>query len=143
MIRAFKPLPRRPRYEYAKKKAYELLSDLDIREYPIDIFNIYKIKNIKCFSLSEAAPLISLYPNLSNLLTKDAFDKNDMDAFTTIIPNFGYVTFYDDQKSDDRIRFTLAHELGHILLNHCIDFEETLYFRSFICSTIQSIRKRS
>ena len=44
MIRAFKPLPRRPRYEYAKKKAYELLSDLDIREYPIDIFNIYKAK---------------------------------------------------------------------------------------------------
>lgn len=142
MIRAFKPLPRRPRYEYAKKKAYELLSDLDIREYPIDIFNIYKIKNIKYFSLSEAAPLISLYPNLSNLLTKDAFDKNDMDAFTTIIPNFGYVTFYDDQKSDDRIRFTLAHELGHILLNHCIDFEETLYFRSGLSAAQYKVLER-
>ena len=39
------------------------------------------------------------------------------DAFSTIIQN-NYVIFYDESKPVRRRRFTVAHEIGHIVLGH-------------------------
>ncbi|MDY6225353.1 ImmA/IrrE family metallo-endopeptidase [Veillonella caviae] len=126
----YKSLPNKPRYEYAKNKAYELLDRLNIKSYPIDLNYVFETLGIKLISIQAAEPLLSASPEISSLLSVKAFQDKSIDALTTIIPTFGYVTFYDYSKSNERIQFTLAHELGHIILDHCLDFKETQYFRS-------------
>ena len=36
-----------------------------------------------------------------------------------------YLIVYDDSFSRERIRWTIAHEIGHILLGHLVYYEET------------------
>lgn len=47
----------------------------------------------------------------------------------TVLSEDNYSIAYNDTKNDNRIRFTLMHEIGHIFLNHLIDFEKTEILR--------------
>jgi ribosomal protein L40E len=54
--------------------------------------------------------------------------KNKCDA-VTLWNGTDYITIYDDSKSRQRIRWTLAHEIGHISLGHLQNFDSTSYFK--------------
>lgn len=78
-------------YKIARDKAWECLIESKVNTLPLnlkEIFNYYDIK-LKTFINSD----------------DEAFIKNNIVYFNKSI-NF------------KRVRFTLAHELGHILLNH-------------------------
>lgn len=90
-------------YKIARDKAWEVLIECGIDKLPLnlaDIINHYGIYLIK-YSDSD-------YISRHNC--------ND-DGFSKLIDNKP-VIFYNDSKQQQRIRFTVAHEIGHILLGH-------------------------
>ena len=108
-------IPESARYDYARRRAYQLLCELEEHELPIDPWKIYRHfeDSWKLFSWSE------LHENTG---APDPFDlrAEQADAKTESPRGSGiFLTVYDDQKeSEGRIRWTLAHEIGHICLGH-------------------------
>ena len=55
------------------------------------------------------------------LRSKDGYTQLDKDNYS--------IAYNDDPALGDRKRFTLMHEIGHIYLNHLVDFDITLLYR--------------
>lgn len=90
--------------------------------------NINEIENIvdnfrKKINISDIQPisdLTSLLENLGIIIIeiKNINHKfNGFDGFSEIINNIPVITILEDQLDGARQRFTIAHELGHLLLN--------------------------
>lgn len=112
-----------------KKKAIlaarELLLWSDIRWLPVDPKKLYKTFNWALLTYNEA----------QFVLGKEEIDrlrKKKIEASTTAHPlkSGVYVTIYDETIYQQRIRFTLAHEIGHIILDHFSSNKEWHAFES-------------
>jgi len=86
-------------YMEARDKAWQTLIKCNITSLPINLATIARLNNITILKYSDSKK------NLSG----DGFSLN---------VNGVNVIYYNDQKPKARIRFTLAHELGHCLLGH-------------------------
>lgn len=115
-------IPNKPRFDYARQKARDLLVELNITSFPVDPFKIieaYK-DSILCFSWSQlkAAQGVS-----------DPFHlrQKKIDARILWSPKANkFILVYDDeQRNPLRLRWTIMHELGHCFLGHLVDFPET------------------
>ena len=92
-------------YKKSRDVAWQILSRHKIKELPVRVAKICKAEKIKLFTYEEGAELI-------RRLHLEAHTENGNDAFT-----IGRVIFYDDTTSRGRQRFSVAHELGHVLLH--------------------------
>jgi len=112
----------------AVQKSAELLRDLGTAFFPLDVIG----------ALSAFGKQINLvqYADLKKSAETKASDSDipevtpqmmSKDGFCTRVPNFLFDTgisgsvwyiYYDDSIRESRIRFTLMHELGHIVLRH-------------------------
>lgn len=96
------------RYYHISQLARNFLLENNIKSLPIKFFeivksnqwNIIKFSMIKQFNIHEY-----------NIAMKDNL------GFTQLSDN-KYCIFYDDTASEHQQRFTIAHEIGHIILNH-------------------------
>ena len=89
------------KYQQTRDKAWQILIDYDIRELP--------------FSVSELCDQMGIKVRLYQ-------PKNDNDGCCGI--RFGKPRiFVSENCSSERRRFTMAHELGHILLGHVGKYE--------------------
>lgn len=99
------------RYDEIRLAVADLIEDWGIRVYPFDIWNLLHKMGI------TTVPYSTL-PDDAKALLKEGYP----DAFTTYSSSFNsrdITIYYDDQVSSrERIRFTLAHELGHLMLMH-------------------------
>lgn len=86
-------------YKIARNKAWETLIKCNITSLPINLATIARLNNITILKYSDS----------KQNLTGDGFSLN---------VNNVNVIYYNDKKPKARIRFTLAHELGHCLLSH-------------------------
>lgn len=107
-----------PNYDRAAKMAYRSILSLGINTLPIDPLMILKrCKNTAVHTYDEIMPLC----RVSDPSYFKAFIMEGKDA-VTIRREIGgravYELFYDAQANRRRMRFTLAHELGHIVLGH-------------------------
>lgn len=116
-----KRIPDKPRYRRTTQRAYQLLAELGICSFPVDPVEIIKrfpnwhlcgwmeLKN----STGEKDPLY--------------LDREDAEAKTEVIRGGSdFLIVYDERIGyDKRIRWTIAHEIGHIVLGHLIDFDKT------------------
>lgn len=106
-----------PNYKLATNAAYEVLRNYTGPYPQIDILRI-----------------ISRFPNISiHTYTETAreFGMTLSDFLDTAMSDHGYtvydviskkgIIYFNDTKSERTIRFTLAHELGHIVLEHLKD----------------------
>ena len=99
-------------YNIATNKAYEILSLQDCISLPIDIFSIVNsLPNIRLKKYSDICKRFSI----------------SMDEFIDIAESeYGSILkkgnkseiIYNDYKDITTNRFTVAHELGHVILNH-------------------------
>lgn len=80
----------------------KVFKDCNIKSFPIDCFKILDQYNLKYFKYSE------LDESLRNICFK--FSEESL--------NYEEKICYNGAKSPGRIRFSLMHELGHVLLNH-------------------------
>lgn len=95
------------RYTEIRDADWQLLLDLQIKELPVKISEILTALGIKVYTYKGN------YSNLASFGLEDM--TKSCDAFTLRL-NGKYIIFYDESKLPARIRFTLAHELGHIIL---------------------------
>lgn len=123
-----------PDYFKATNEAYLLLSEYTGNYPVIDIFSIFlKMPYVKVHTFSEYANKLSL--NVSEFLqiAPSDYGFSIYDKCTK-----KWLVFYNDLKSNTTIRFTLAHELGHIVLNHTSDdnisqSEANCFGRNLLC----------
>lgn len=99
-------------YKQARDAAWQVLIDCHIRQLPVDIGAICKQCGYKVYSYQSGKQAIAQM-GLSNQC-------NLSDGFTLSHGKNIYI-FYNDRCSHGRQRFTLAHELGHIILGHLLE----------------------
>lgn len=122
----------RPNYYKATNAAYEVLSDFGDVCLPIDIFHIvHTFPNICLIKYSDNAKQYNV--SFNNYLKAASSDFG-------FIMKLGKINciLYNDNKNYESCRFTIAHELGHILLNHKEDNditrkEASCFARNLLC----------
>ena len=124
-------IPDKPRFDYATSRAYELLVQLDIGAFPINPYKIiehFPQWNIAAYTVLQHRWGIDDPLNI---------DRDKAEAKTMIIRGSGeYLIVYDDRiNNESRIRWTLAHEIGHIVLGHLVHFEATALNRRGLRAT--------
>ena len=100
-------------YKLARDKAWDVLIELQINKLPIRLSPIARYYGIRIVSYSDS--------NLNHNKSEDGYSTRINDKF---------IIYYNEHKPPQRIRFTLAHELGHCLLNHIRDNEITYRYNS-------------
>lgn len=103
--------------------AHELMIELDIHELPVDPFDVAKCLEIPVISYKEAREA-GFASAVDNILR----EKAKADAFC-YRKKENYIIFYDEScPIPRRINFTIAHELGHIRLDH---FKQDGYYTRY------------
>lgn len=116
--------PRTARYNKVMVRANTLFAREKITSFPVDPFQI--IKNNK-WGLMTYSELAKEY----GVTVKDIETAFQSEDGYTIFDGDNYTIAYNDTiRVYGRIRFTLMHEIGHIYMNHLIDFDETVLTRS-------------
>lgn len=100
------------KYKNARDSAWQCLIDYNITSLPVKVLGIAKTLGIKVIKDSTAHKLASKESGKSYLL-------NDQ-----------WQIVYNDAESKQRCRFTVAHELGHIVLGHKLN-NSGVYTRTF------------
>lgn len=90
-------------YKNVRDAAWQVLIDYNIRSIPVDVVRIACASGVSIVKNSEV-----------NELQGGEVGVSILDA------NKWYIV-YDDTVSKERIRFTIAHELGHIFLGHPLE----------------------
>ncbi len=103
-------------YKKSRDLAWELLKRNNIRTLPIDVKKICENEGISVFSYEEGRELINDNSFIAHTIDNDAF-------------SFNKYILYDDKMPEKRQRFSIAHELGHILLHAKPEGLATVYNR--------------
>lgn len=98
------------KYKYSRNAAWRCLLDNNIAVLPVSVSSIARRNHIRLGAYSKNAPLIERL-GLGSLLKNDGF---------STLTSTGFIVLYRDDLDRCRIRFTLAHELGHIFLGHLL-----------------------
>lgn len=120
-MRRKKRIPDKPRYATITRKAYQLLAELEIAKFPVDPFEI--IEQLDSLYLAAWTEL----KENTGVSDPAGLKVRKLDAETIVKRGSGeYLIVYDDTIGYlPRIRFTLAHEIGHIIMGHFTEFEKT------------------
>lgn len=116
-------IPKYARYKYCIEKSIEFIFNETINKFPFDsdiIIKRHKWARIKYEDLAEEHNL-SLSDIIKSYQSEDGY---------SIYTGRNYTIAYNNTHIPKRIYFTKLHEIGHIYLNHFIDFEETILSRS-------------
>lgn len=100
------------KYKDARNASWNVLINHNITSLPVSVTTICNDENI---TLAKN--------NTVKLLNNNEFAK-------TMLINDKWYIIYDDNMSNERIRFSIAHELGHIFLGHQLTNGE--YRRTFV-----------
>lgn len=93
------------KYQKSRDLSWQILIDHGITQLPVKVSGICKAKQIKVTSYEKGGKLIKDCGLFQNTVNSDGF-------------TFGRMIFYNEQCTVPRQRFTVAHELGHILLHN-------------------------
>lgn len=123
-----------PNYVLATNQAYKTLIDNREFSFPICIFQVLrKMEGVKLHTYSEAAQHFGLSFN-----EYKSFASSDYGFSSRYFKLNHFEVFYNDHKDEEVQRFTLAHELGHIVLGHLHDSyaenrEANCFARNYLC----------
>lgn len=96
-------------YKRARDLSWRVLIDLNATELPIKTSAICAKYGVVLRSYKSGKPLIELLGLTQQCEISDGF---------AVRSGSRYLVFYNGEQIPGRIRFTIAHELGHILLGH-------------------------
>lgn len=132
-------IPEVPRYDWAKEQARKYLVEHHINNLPIDIIGLIKkagIISLKTYSKLALKSNTSINDICLEFQSSDGVSILNTSKFS----NKKYaILFNDTRKPKTRINWTLAHEFGHIILNHLVDFEQSKLLRSNISDSEYSV----
>lgn len=123
-----------PDYYLATNAAYETLMAVEL-ELPVRVLKITKqFEDVSIVSYSEAARR----NNKTFDEVKEIFGSDFGYLYRSPCDPWKAIIFYNDKKSIQTIRFTIAHELGHYVLGHLTDDdvarkEANCFARNILC----------
>jgi Zn-dependent peptidase ImmA (M78 family) len=101
-------------YKFAKDKARHVIKKYNLNSVPIDLDNIFTALRYKKIEINKP---------------------NGIDGAIMEVKGKGMIVAINKAKTNNRVRFTLAHELGHFFLHHdkrdYYDSEEERQFEDF------------
>lgn len=99
------------RYEEIDKEVIKMFNKISIKSFPVDCFDVCKQLGYKVFAYSEVKGT-----------AREALIDASKDGCSSLVELergvFEYWIFYNDEMRRSRIRFTIFHEIGHIILGH-------------------------
>jgi len=98
------------KYKNVRNAAWNVLIDFNIKSLPIRVTQIAKKMGIIVLTYSAGNEIIDIW-KLRELSMKN-------DGFTARIEDQWYIFYDENIRPKTRIRFTLAHEVGHFVLGH-------------------------
>lgn len=96
-------------YQESRDLAWKILLDFGFDELPIKVSEVCKKLGIQIRSYGRSEPFLKKY-HLQ-------YKTQETDGFTFSVDG-QYIILFNEHCSAQRNRFTVAHELGHILLGH-------------------------
>lgn len=109
-------IPPKPRYERTLRFALDFIKNENIQGLPVDVFKLVKKHSAALLTVGEISRKL-------NISRKRILTGKDADVFYC---NGQYKIIYNELvNTNERLRWTLMHELGHIYLGHLEDFEQT------------------
>ena len=120
-------IPAAARYDYVSSKATAFLEENLVETLPLDILNLIDENRWGLMTYQQLAATNDC--SFHDVLTASGSD----DGFT-VYNGRNYTIAFNERRSRGRIRFTLAHEIGHIFLKHFIDFDELVIARGAMSS---------
>ena len=99
-------------YKNARNEVWKFIIEQGINSLPVDLPRICANLGVKLFTYNEKKNLIKLL-DMENKI-------KEIDGFTAKILNKHYI-FYNSDCVKGRQNFTIAHEIGHIVLGHSED----------------------
>lgn len=96
-------------YKQARNAAWQILIDCKIEKLPVSMNEVCKHLGVRLLSYSDADTLIQTHG-----LSEIAAQTDGLSFFIKDTP----VILFNSQLPLQRNRFTIAHELGHIILQH-------------------------
>lgn len=96
-------------YTEIRDAVWRLILDMGIDELPVKISRILSALGIGLYTYQDNSAMIAMLGLADLTKTCDGF---------TVVQDRRYIILYDNTKLPARIRFTLAHELGHIILEN-------------------------
>ena len=114
-------LPKAPRWKRSIEAAYDFLIENEERTLPLDLHKALKSRGyiVRTYSRIAEKSNVSLADVCDSLGSKDGTSEYRPQR------NKHAICYNDTTKPRGRIKWTLAHELGHITLGHLRDFPET------------------
>ena len=98
------------RYDEIREAVADLIEDWGISRYPFSIWKLLRAMGIRVIPYSALPQRL-----------KEIVELHWPDAISVYPPDFNpakTIIFYNDARDRFRIRFTLAHELAHLVLGH-------------------------
>ncbi|MDY3984264.1 ImmA/IrrE family metallo-endopeptidase [Dysosmobacter sp.] len=107
-------------YQTARNAAWQILIDCHVDRLPMDIRAICRHLGCKLYSYDTGWKLIAAFR------LQEQTEKTD--GFTVLYRDVPYI-FYSSSVPESRQRFTIAHEIGHIVLRHVGEGKYTIMNR--------------
>lgn len=99
-------------YKSARDRAWKILLRHRVSSLPVDVFDLCKKSGVLLCTYKKGYTTIQSF-GLGRHMKNDGF---------TVKINGRYIIFYDDSVHPiGRLKFTIAHEIGHIAMRHVLD----------------------
>ena len=96
-------------YQQARDASWKILLDCGVDSLPVDVLDVARQLGVRVFSYEQGARIIRRH-KLQRIAERT-------DGFSFVVCG-SPIVFFKAGTSRQRARFTIAHELGHICLNH-------------------------
>lgn len=103
-------------YKKSRNAAWEILLACRVEKLPVDLNAVLRHLEVRVYSYSRGRDLLE-----STVLAEVAKQVSGLTFYIGSQP----VILYNDAETPQRIRFTIGHELGHIVLGHVQPGEHT------------------
>ncbi len=107
-------------YKHSRNLAWIVLIDNGISSLPVDLKGLIRKLNIRIGSYYKNKALIEL-------LDLEQYCNND--GFSVVVEGQWYILYNSEIRPKGRLRFTIAHELGHVLLGHNLRNQGSVFGR--------------
>lgn len=97
-------------YLKARDASWRVIAENNINSLPIDVFELARKMGIKVFTYSKGRRIMRIM-QIARLKSKN-------DALYVRFLGRKYIFYDDTVENKGRIRFTIAHEIGHHVLEH-------------------------
>lgn len=111
-------VPTKPRRNLVKKAARAFLLSSNQDKLPIDVDSFFQPGKYFLFEAEKAEQLAQMR------IPIEFWNNDTAEAFTCFYEGMYITIFKTVGRTSQRIRFSKAHELGHIVLNHFTEFEQ-------------------